>query len=101
MTVGLFDSWDKKRENARNVPAKSVDKAIRNEMKTANEHLRKSEQYEKGYHKDGALKTVTDSIQALKVLEGRSSKSGTSSFFSSSGKSDGKGKDGGFFGGLF
>jgi len=43
--------------------------ATRKRIGTANEHLKKSEVYEKDYAKDHALKTVKKSIDALKRIE--------------------------------
>jgi NAD+--asparagine ADP-ribosyltransferase len=43
--------------------------ATKKHIATANEHLRKSEVYEKDYEKDHALKTVRKSIDRLKRIE--------------------------------
>ena len=45
------------------------DRATRKHIRTANEHLRKSEIYEKDYEKDYALKTVKKSIDRIKRID--------------------------------
>jgi hypothetical protein len=38
-------------------------RSLKSHERTANEHLRKSERYEMGYHKDGALKRASECIR--------------------------------------
>jgi hypothetical protein len=41
----------------------STRRSLKSHEKTANDHLRKSERYEMGYHKDGALKRASECIR--------------------------------------